>query len=102
MSAPLKQPISFTSPELNSTSASSDTSKVTREELIQRTLNANTQLLQSYKQDGPFVYELFACLVHSGGAYGGHYYAYIYDKHSETWFNFNDQFVSKADIVDLA
>ena len=26
---------------------------------------------------GPFVYELFSIMIHSGSAAGGHYYAYI-------------------------
>ena len=43
---------------------------------------------------GPYVYELFSVLVHSGGAAGGHYYAYIKDIASDTWFTFNDATVS--------
>jgi len=30
-----------------------------------------------YFQQGPYVYELFSIMVHSGSANGGHYYAYI-------------------------
>jgi len=26
---------------------------------------------------GPFVYELFSIMIHSGSAAGGHYYAYV-------------------------
>lgn len=26
---------------------------------------------------GPYVYELFSIMIHSGSAIGGHYYAYI-------------------------
>lgn len=43
---------------------------------------------------GPYVYELFAVLVHSGGALGGHYYAYIKNVDSNQWFTFNDSSVS--------
>lgn len=57
--------------------------------------------MDKYKADGPFVYELFACLVHQGGAQGGHYNAYILDKQSQTWFNFNDSRVSAADVIEL-
>lgn len=32
-----------------------------------------------------FVYELYAVMVHSGGAYGGHYYAYIKDFETNKW-----------------
>jgi ubiquitin C-terminal hydrolase len=33
-------------------------------------------------------------LIHSGGSYGGHYYAYIFD--GKDWFKFNDSTVSKV------
>jgi ubiquitin carboxyl-terminal hydrolase 47 len=32
-----------------------------------------------YLKEGEYVFDLFAILIHSGGAYGGHYYAYIKD-----------------------
>ena len=32
-----------------------------------------------YLQDGDYVFELFGILIHSGSAFGGHYYAYIKD-----------------------
>lgn len=35
-------------------------------------------------------YELFSIMIHSGGAHGGHYFAYIKDFASKNWFNFND------------
>ena len=34
------------------------------------------------------MYELYAIMVHTGGAFGGHYFAYI--KSNTEWFNFND------------
>ena len=33
--------------------------------------------LLSVSYQGPYVYELFSIMVHSGSAIGGHYYAYI-------------------------
>lgn len=54
-----------------------------------------------YRADGAFIYELFACLIHQGHAMGGHYFAYIYDKESKEWYNFNDSRVSKVDVIDL-
>jgi ubiquitin carboxyl-terminal hydrolase 47 len=39
----------------------------------------HAELLEKYLNDGPFVYELYAVMVHQGGAFGGHYYAYIKD-----------------------
>lgn len=45
-------------------------------------------------EKGPFMYELYAILIHSGNASGGHYYAYIKDFITGQWFCFNDQNVS--------
>lgn len=50
---------------------------------------------------GPFVYELFSIMIHSGSASGGHYYAYIKDFPTGEWFCFNDQSVTKVSIVLL-
>lgn len=44
----------------------------------------------------PYLYELFAIMIHSGSASGGHYYAYIMDFESHEWFCFNDQNVSSV------
>lgn len=33
--------------------------------------------LQLVRDNGPWVYELFAVLIHSGSALGGHYFAHI-------------------------
>ena len=53
---------------------------------------------------GPFVYELYGVMIHSGGAFGGHYSAYIKDFESaeERWFHFNDTFVKEISLVDIA
>ena len=34
-------------------------------------------------------------MIHSGGAYGGHYYAYIKSFEDGNWYNFNDSTVTK-------
>eukprot|EP00606_Chrysophyceae_sp_TOSAG23-5_P000498 GSChrysophyteH2.ASY1.ANO1.912.1 assembled CDS len=44
---------------------------------------------------GPWVYELYAVLIHSGSLHGGHYYAYIKDLGSGKWWNFNDSSVKE-------
>lgn len=49
---------------------------------------------------GPYVYELFSVMVHSGSASGGHYYAYIKDFETADWYCFNDQSVHKVSIND--
>lgn len=38
---------------------------------------AAVDALKLVKENGPWVYELFAVLIHSGSALGGHYYAHI-------------------------
>ena len=56
------------------------------------------------------MYELFGIMLHSGGAYGGHYSAYIKDFEAELddqknpddcWFQFNDSFVKKISITEI-
>lgn len=43
---------------------------------------------------GPYIYELFAVLIHEGTATRGHYYAYIKDFRNEKWQCFNDSKVT--------
>jgi len=45
------------------------------------------------------MYELYAILIHSGNASGGHYYAYIKDFGSGQWFCFNDQNVTRVSFL---
>lgn len=56
----------------------------------------NEKNRQHTMQKGPFVYELFSIMIHSGSASGGHYYAYIKDFSNGEWFCFNDQTVSRV------
>ena len=53
--------------------------------------------LEEYLKCGEHVYELFAILIHSGGALGGHYYAYIKSFEDGEWYDFNDSSVSEID-----
>lgn len=50
---------------------------------------------------GPYMYELFSIMIHSGSAAGGHYYAYIKDFQKNQWFCFNDQTVSSITEDDI-
>ena len=52
-------------------------------------------------KQGDYVYELYSVLVHSGGAYGGHYYAYIKSIEDGKWYNFNDTSVSEIEQSDV-
>lgn len=57
---------------------------------------SNTTSHASTNESGPYIYELFAIMIHSGSASGGHYYAYIKDFNNGEWFCFNDQTVSSV------
>lgn len=50
---------------------------------------------------GPYYYELFSIMIHSGSASGGHYYAYIKDFQKDMWFCFNDQTVTRVRVSTL-
>uniref|UniRef100_UPI00358FDFB7 ubiquitin carboxyl-terminal hydrolase 47 isoform X2 n=1 Tax=Myxine glutinosa TaxID=7769 RepID=UPI00358FDFB7 len=50
---------------------------------------------------GPWVYELFSIMVHSGSAAGGHYYAFIKSFSDGQWYSFNDQHVTKVTQDDI-
>jgi len=53
--------------------------------------------IKEYLRSGEHVYQLFSILIHSGGAAGGHYYAYIKSFQDGKWYNFNDSNVSEID-----
>lgn len=57
--------------------------------------------VSNFNAPGPYVYELFAIMIHSGSASGGHYYAYIKDFNSCKWYSFNDQTVSPITQDDI-
>lgn len=42
----------------------------------------------------PYMYELYAIIIHSGNALEGHYYAFIKDFKTDQWLCFDDQSVS--------
>ena len=64
-------------------------------ELIAKEANDMGAKIDSYLEQGEFVYELYSIMIHSGGAYGGHYYAYIKSFEDGKWYNFNDSSVTE-------
>lgn len=44
---------------------------------------------------------MYAILIHTGGAFGGHYFAYIRSSIDQKWYNFNDSNVSPIDDADI-
>lgn len=71
------------------------------DEGIDMELNGGSPSVNNFNAPGPYVYELFAIMIHSGSASGGHYYAYIKDFDSFEWFSFNDQTVSPITQDDI-
>mmetsp|Transcript_1062 Transcript_1062/g.950 ORF Transcript_1062/g.950 Transcript_1062/m.950 type:complete len:185 (+) Transcript_1062:337-891(+) len=57
--------------------------------------------IEEYLKDGPLVYELYSILIHSGGAYGGHYYAFIRSFEDGKWYTFNDMNVQEIEFEKL-
>ena len=65
--------------------------------------NHNTEKLREEyaRAKGPYIYDLFSIMIHSGSASGGHYYAYIKDFRTNKWLCFNDQIVTPVCIIYL-
>lgn len=59
-------------------------------------LPTNNRFSRKSNEKGPYVYELFSIMVHSGSANGGHYYAYVKSFKDNQWFCFNDAQVSSV------
>ncbi|EAR91927.3 ubiquitin carboxy-terminal hydrolase (macronuclear) [Tetrahymena thermophila SB210] len=78
-----------------------DYKKILAEHLQKNTQDCN-QLIEKYLKDGPLVYELYSILIHSGGAYGGHYYAYIKAfEDGGKWHSFNDTSIMEIDVNEI-
>ena len=51
------------------------------------------KMVDLYKKDGKYVYELYSILIHRGGAFRGHYFAFIKSFDDGKWYEFNDTIV---------
>ena len=70
-------------------------------ELMAKATQGDTKSVAQYLQEGEYVYEIYAILIHNGGAFGGHYFAYI--KHGDNkWSDFNDSRVSEITFDEIA
>jgi hypothetical protein len=75
--------------------------KKARSEAIEKRLSEmldsnEDDLKATYFKDGPLVYQLVGVLIHRGGAYGGHYYAYIRSFEDNEWHCFDDSRITKV------
>uniref|UniRef100_A0AC35G3A4 USP domain-containing protein n=2 Tax=Panagrolaimus sp. PS1159 TaxID=55785 RepID=A0AC35G3A4_9BILA len=57
--------------------------------------------VQTMIKKGPYVYELFAIMIHQGSATGGHYFAYIKNLEQSRWLCFNDTNVKAIDLDEV-
>lgn len=64
-------------------------------------MHENEKNRRHNEHKGPYVYELFSIMIHSGSASGGHYYAYIKDFAKGNWYWFDDQNVSRITHDDI-
>ncbi|KAK6187315.1 hypothetical protein SNE40_005373 [Patella caerulea] len=80
---------------LSGTSSSSDSSSVGSEAAVSDKNTTDTH------KKGPYQYDLFSVMIHSGSAAGGHYYAYIKSFEDGQWYSFNDQQVSRITFDDI-
>jgi len=53
--------------------------QVSKDQMEKQIKEKNNELVKEYLGQGSFVYELYGIMIHSGGAHGGHYSAYIKD-----------------------
>ena len=51
--------------------------------------------IEEFIKDGEYVYELYSIMIHTGGAFGGHYFAYIKSFEDGKWYNFIDASVNE-------
>ena len=72
-----------------------------KEEADKKSAQERVDIINNYLKDGPLVYELYSILVHSGGAYGGHYFTFIKSFEDGKWYNFDDSTVREIDANDI-
>lgn len=58
--------------------------------------------IKKFMEQGENVYELYSVMIHSGSAWGGHYFAYIKSFETSKWYNFNDSDVSEISSKELS
>ncbi|GAB5364610.1 hypothetical protein AAMO2058_000984500 [Amorphochlora amoebiformis] len=61
----------------------------------------NPKVEGSQLKKGSLTYELYALLIHRGGASSGHYFAYIKSFEDGKWYCFDDNHVTKIDEKDV-
>ena len=62
--------------------------------LVRKNSSVEAEKVQELLKEGEAVYQLYSIMIHSGGAFGGHYYAYIKSFEDGKWHDFNDTTVA--------
>lgn len=81
-------------PEKEEKEEDEETTEMTQEE-------EEEEKKEEEEKSSGMLYDLYAILIHSGSANGGHYYAYIKDYRSGKWFQFNDSTVTEIGDADI-
>ena len=64
------------------------------QELVRKNSSVEAEEVQGMLKEGEHVYQLYSIMIHTGGAFGGHYYAYIKSFEDGKWYDFNDTTVT--------
>jgi len=75
--------------------------KAARAGHLAKNAKESQDLIEKYLQEGPLVYELYSIMIHSGGAYGGHYFNYTKSFEDGKWYHFDDTSVKEIDVEDI-
>ena len=76
-----------------------ETDLITRE--LRQHEREQKALFDQYIKEGDYVYELYSIMIHSGSAWGGHYYTYIKSFEDGQWYNFDDRSVVRISVKEL-
>ena len=74
---------------------------LTTKEKEEKLLEIHSKQILEYQKEGGDVYELFSVIIHTGGAFGGHYYDYIKSFQDGKWYLFNDKVVQEISLVKV-
>lgn len=76
-----------------------ETDLITRE--LRQCEKEQKGLFERYIAEGDQVYELYSIMIHSGSAWGGHYYTYIKSFEDGQWYNFDDRNVIRMSVKEI-
>ena len=87
--------------KLNAEKEAFESMKATRAAHLAKNAKECQEMIDQYLQEGPLVYELYSIMIHTGGAYGGHYFNYTKSFEDGKWYHFDDTSVKEIDVEDI-